>query len=50
MLGGTPYHWMDEQGNEVPLNHLQGQLNFFSTDYELVLTAGVQQVLFWLLF
>ncbi|MGN1388558.1 MAG: Cna B-type domain-containing protein [Bulleidia sp.] len=43
MLGGTPYHWKDEQGNEVSLNHLKGQLNFFSTDYELVLSTDVRQ-------
>lgn len=26
MLGGTPYHWMDDKGIEVPLNKLDGQL------------------------
>lgn len=43
MLGGTPYHWKDEQGNEVSLNHLKGQLNFFSNDYELMLSTDVKQ-------
>lgn len=26
MLGGTPYHWRYEDGSEVPLNKLDGQL------------------------
>jgi LPXTG-motif cell wall-anchored protein len=43
MLGGTPYHWKDEEGNEVPLNHLKGQLNYFSSDYELLLSTDVKQ-------
>jgi len=43
MLGGTPYHWKDDYGNELPLNRLKGQLIWYSYDnYELTLTTDVK--------
>ena len=43
MLDGTPYHWKDDYGNEVPLNHLRGQLIWYSYEnYELALTTNVK--------
>lgn len=42
MLGGTPYHWKDGQGKEVPLNSLKGQLKTFGNNNELVLSTDVK--------
>lgn len=42
MMGGTPYHWKDERGNEVALNHLKGQLHYGSSNYELLLSSDVR--------
>ena len=42
MLGGTAYNWKDDDGNEVPLNHLSGQLLAINDEYLGLHTDVVQ--------
>lgn len=42
MLGGTAYNWKDDNGNEVPLNHLSGQLLAINDEYLGLHTDVVQ--------
>ena len=42
MLGGTAYNWKDDDGNEIPLNHLSGQLLAINDEYLGLHTDVVQ--------